>query len=303
MKRCSGLSATSSYSALLARGWCGIISDMNRQDRNGHNQRSATPLNSGVSRSVLGSLAALLALLPPETMSAPEATQPLTTNGIAVIELFHSDGCSSCPPADELVGKLALKARKQGTPIYVLSHHVDYWNRLGWKDPYSSKAATRRQRACVRALKLKAAWTPCAIINGAKLLPFRRVNATIQQALKKPALAQIAVSDLAVKDNTLTISATVTGALGDSAVYLAVVERGLVVSVSAGENKGKTLHHSATVRASVLVALPEHGPASLKAQIPADLKPSNATAIVLVQDKKTMRVLAASSTDLPPSAR
>jgi hypothetical protein len=276
---------------------------MEEHDHTDHHQRRATTLNSGVSRSVLASLTALLALLSPKAMSAPEAAEAATTNGIAVIELFHSDGCSSCPPADALVGKLALNARKRGEPIYVLSHHVDYWNRLGWKDPYSSKAATRRQSAYVQALKLKAAWTPCAIINGAKLLPFRKIDATIQQALKKPAPAQIGLSDLVVKDNTLTINATVSGAPPGSTVYLAVVERGLVVSVSAGENKGKTLHHSATVRSTVSVALPEHGPAPLKARIPADLKPANATAIVLVQDKKTMRVLGASTTDIPSPTR
>ena len=223
------------------------------------------------------------------------------SNGIAVVELFHSEGCSSCPPADDLIGKLALDSRKQKVPVYVLSHHVDYWDSLGWKDPYGSKTATARQTAYVKTLKINGIYTPCAIINGTRVMPFQNVGKTVNDELAKPSVAQISISVPAATSNELTVSVAVTHAPAGSSVYLAVVERGLVVEVRAGENKGKTMRHDNTVRSSTSAKLPANGVASLTTALPSDLKAANATVIVLVQDAATMRVLGASAVDMEPS--
>jgi len=84
-----------------------------------------------VTRSPLAALV-LLALVPPPAMPAPAP-------GVAVVELFSSEGCSSCPPADRLLARLADEARASGRPIYTLEFHVDYWDHLGWRDPYDAR--------------------------------------------------------------------------------------------------------------------------------------------------------------------
>src|ERR1044072_5005664 len=97
-------------------------------------------------------------------LSAKNATAS-TKNGFTVVELFTSEGCSSCPPADAAVAKLL---KKYDSNVYVLGYHVDYWNSLGWKDIFSNAAYTQRQKAYGRVLKLSSVYTPQIIVNGAE---------------------------------------------------------------------------------------------------------------------------------------
>ena len=85
-------------------------------------------------------------------------------DGFAVVELFTSEGCSSCPPADELVARIQKENSDQ--PVYILSFHVDYWNNLGWKDPFSSAAYSKRQKEYANRLNLQSIYTPQVIVNG-----------------------------------------------------------------------------------------------------------------------------------------
>ena len=82
------------------------------------------------------------------------------------MELFTSEGCSSCPPANALLERITQRTRKQGLRVYPLSFHVDYWNELGWKDPFSDTAYTRRQRQYGQAMALSSIYTPQMIVNG-----------------------------------------------------------------------------------------------------------------------------------------
>lgn len=98
---------------------------------------------------------------------APGLTGGLTAGrAVAVIELFTSQGCSSCPPADQLLGEIVQWAEKHSQPVYCLSFHVDYWNQLGWLDPYSSPLATKRQRWYAELWKLRRVYTPQMVVNG-----------------------------------------------------------------------------------------------------------------------------------------
>ena len=92
-------------------------------------------------------------------------TQPQVA-GFALVELFTSEGCSSCPSADQNLMRLVDEASKKKLPVYALSFHVDYWNRLGWTDPYSSKAFTDRQRTYAQVMKSDRVYTPQMIVNG-----------------------------------------------------------------------------------------------------------------------------------------
>lgn len=83
--------------------------------------------------------------------------------GFAIVELFTSEGCSSCPPADRLIDKLVTE---KGSEIYILSYHIDYWDHIGWKDPFSQAAFTNRQRQYGRHFSLESIYTPQVIVNG-----------------------------------------------------------------------------------------------------------------------------------------
>src|SRR4051812_37227565 len=98
----------------------------------------------------------------PPGEAAPAGAIP----GIAVVELFTSEGCSSCPPADELLSRLVASAAKDGRRVYPIAFHVDYWNSLGHPDPFSAKAYSERQRAYAAAMRSKQVYTPQMIVNG-----------------------------------------------------------------------------------------------------------------------------------------
>src|ERR1700733_12538487 len=108
-----------------------------------------------------GKSAEPLALLPVVSASGHPGVPAGAEPGFAVVELFTSEGCSSCPPADEVLAKIATEYKDY---VYVLGFHVDYWDRLGWKDVYSSADYTRRQQEYARAFKLSSIYTPEAVV-------------------------------------------------------------------------------------------------------------------------------------------
>jgi hypothetical protein len=180
----------------------------------------------------------LLACEPAE--SEPKKTGPL------VLELFTSQGCSSCPPADRLLATFA--ADPQLAP---LSFHVDYWNDLGWKDPYSLTAWTERQHGYARALGEPRVYTPELVIGGAVGL----VGSSTGQI--KLAIANARRPDLLAatgtwKDGALEVTAT---APADADVFVAVWEASRTVHVPRGENAGAKLSNVRIVRRLERVAV------------------------------------------------
>jgi len=201
-----------------------------------------------------GALLGGVLLLGCRTAGAPTAraaaAAPPDTAAVAVVELFTSEGCSSCPPADRLLRTLVEEARSQGRPVYALSFHVDYWNQLGWTDPYSDAAYSRRQRQYSHALGVDT-YTPQIVVNGREAMVGSRsqtVRRAIQAALAEPAPVGVT---LAVDTATapLRVDYRLDGPVPDDAdLRLAVVERGLSQSVERGENAGRTLRHANVVR-------------------------------------------------------
>src|SRR4051794_35546641 len=120
-----------------------------------------------------------------------------------VVELFTSQGCSSCPPADELLGRIARDASLRGRVI-PLAFHVDYWDHLGWRDPFSSPEWSQRQLDYVRAMRLSGAYTPQAVVGGARELigsNESQLFSAIDEASKRSAAASIAIAGNAIRLN------------------------------------------------------------------------------------------------------
>src|ERR1700757_5382922 len=160
-----------------------------------------------------------------------------------VVELFTSEGCSSCPPADALLAELA------GRPdVLALSFHVDYWDRLGWKDPFSSPAATERQQRYAELLRLATVYTPQMVVDG-RWQAVGSDHTKVQRALDaaRHTVAEVQVA-LAIGGGLAHIKLGAAGdpVLGD--VLLIGFDRRHVSAVQRGENGGRTLAHVDVVR-------------------------------------------------------
>ena len=237
-------------------------------------------------------------LLASTVLIAAGGAAPAAATPVAVVELFTSEGCSSCPPADTLLGELSTDHR---AGLFPLAFHVDYWDRLGWADPYASAASTRRQYAYAKAFGSEQVYTPQMVVNGrSEFVGSNRARAAdaIKSALKQPAAA---VVDLTAKRDgrTLTITYAVKAPAG-SVLTLAAAERGLATKVRRGENAGKTLRHENVVRAFATVPLSGEGTGRATLDLPADASPANITIVAYAQNPNTMSVLGASAAPLRP---
>lgn len=219
--------------------------------------------------------------------------------GFAVLELFTSEGCSSCPPADRLLRDLIEDSQEKDLDIYALSFHVDYWNRLGWKDPYSSSAYSERQRNYARSLQSNV-YTPQLIVNGTEeFVGSNRAKAAmaIKQALNSPQKEIDIDFDAKLLGNSLSYSYKSKGKIAPSLLNIALVESGLSQEVSRGENRGRVLKHDNVVRTfetTELDAMMGRGILS----IPKDMDLKKARIIFYVQDKGTKEIVMAKAIDL-----
>jgi hypothetical protein len=176
----------------------------------------------------------------------PQSNGESANKGVAVLELFTSEGCSSCPPADDVLRELA-----QDTNVMALSFHVTYWNRLGWRDSFSQKIFDERQYKYGEKFKADGVYTPQVVINGeTEMVGSKRkdVSKAIKNALEMPAKVQIALQKSRVGAD-IEIKYTLTGDVSkDAVLQFAVVESGFATKVKRGENGGQTLKHDNVVR-------------------------------------------------------
>ena len=174
--------------------------------------------------------------------------------GPLVIELFTSQGCSSCPPADQLLSRLAAAGTLGDRALAPLAFHVDYWNDLGWADPYSSPAWTERQRQYSRAIGDARVYTPELVVGGASGVIGSRL-AAVTEAIHGAARPALLTATAAWTRDTLTVTAT---APADADVWVAVWEDGTHTRIPRGENAGETLDGDRVVRRLERVAAAGH---------------------------------------------
>lgn len=207
-----------------------------------------------------------------------------------LVELFTSEGCSSCPPADAALARLHEKQPVPGVQLVVLSEHVTYWNNLGWRDPFSDEKFTERQERYSDRI-----YTPQAIVDG-------RVDVlgSDEAGIRKAASAAAVEPHGSVRfvqnvQNVQNAHVTATGLPphGPAQVLVAVVEDGLVSHVTKGENEGRTLSHTAVVRSLTGVGSIAASADGWSGDVPVPPKPRRL--VVFIQDRESLRVLAAGS--------
>jgi hypothetical protein len=220
-----------------------------------------------------------------------------------LLELFTSEGCSSCPPVDNWVERMDAAQPVAGAEIIVLSEHVDYWDHDGWKDPFSSSAITDRQKAYVHNLQLSDVYTPQIVVDGAfevKPADPQQTSLGLTKAAASP-MMPVRLSSAAVSGGALTghIEADGSALKKNADVFVAVALDKVQTDVLAGENNGKKLENVAVVKEMVKVGKLEKGksfdqPFSVKLWPDAD--PANLRVVAFVQESGPGKVLGAGMT-------
>jgi hypothetical protein len=253
---------------------------------------------------------ALLVLCSPFAAKTKAQTSAVDTGRKpVVVELFTSEGCSSCPPADALLQQLQQQQPVAGVEIIALEEHVDYWNHDGWTDPYSSAEWTERQQDYVAMFK-KDPYTPELVVNGRSQFvgnDGRKAELEIEKAAGGVKTeVKIAAGTPETKNSqrfTVSVGKLARNAVGDVAeVWLAVTEDGLQSSVSLGENAGHVLHHTATLRSLHKIGVADANGTSMSfagdpvVKFNSHWNPQNLRVMVFVQEKKSREILGAAST-------
>jgi hypothetical protein len=227
---------------------------------------------------------------------APPPDQPPVP---ILIELFTSEGCSSCPPVDEFVRHIDETQPVAGAQLIVLSEHVDYWDHDGWKDKYSSAQFTERQNGYVHAMNLQTAYTPQMVVDG--YIELKGSSADIEQTFAKELkVAKIPVRITSAKIDApsqlrVKIEADAPEKHG-GAVWIAVALDHAASQVSAGENSGKQLQHVAVVEELRKVGKLDKGKPfaqDIAVKLKPDTDPKNLRIIAFIQESNEGKVLGA----------
>ena len=250
--------------------------------------------------------AAAIPDLPANPQGAAQAPLAQSARRPVLVELFTSEGCSSCPPADALLLRLEKEQPVQGAEVIALEEHVDYWNQDGWMDPFSSAEWTQRQQEYV-ARSRENPYTPQMIVDGQSQFVGsgeRQAREAIQRAAQQPK-AEIALrAQKASDDRTQRVDLRVDriGELngGTAIVWLAVTEKSLESAVKADENAGRDLRHASVLRLLRKIGTADAKSSPFSSTQQLKLKPAwnveNLQIVAFIQDTRTWRILGVAAT-------
>lgn len=211
-----------------------------------------------------------------------------------LVELFTSEGCVTCPPADHLLSLLEKNQSSDAAEIITLSLHIDYWNNIGWKDPFSSPIYSQRQEIYKHKFKMNTVYTPQMVVDGAKQFVGSNsdeANKAISESAKLPK----ADVELALTQNDLKIIISDVPVHSDATVFLAIAEDNLSNKVSGGENHGRTLEHSSVVRdlkpLGRILATDGKFETITNLLLQPDWKKENLKIIIFVQENQSRKIL------------
>jgi hypothetical protein len=207
-----------------------------------------------------------------------------------VVELFTSEGCSSCPPADKLLKSLS------SDDTLVLSFHVDYWNQLGWNDSFSSEEFTIRQRQYAGLFGLNQVYTPQMIVAGESEFVGSNKKLAISalaKAKQVPSAQSVRLTVSKAEANVFNVKYYTTGATGGVLLNLAAVQKSASSKVTTGENARTNLAHVNVVRSFKSISLDTGFNGETRIEFPADLQPNAVIFVGYLQDKATGKIGAA----------
>ena len=260
---------------------------------------------------MIGAMAAFLSVglaawnAGPTGGQATGATTTMSATSPVLVELFTSEGCSSCPPADLLLTRLVKESPIHGADVITLGFHVDYWDRLGWKDRFSSAAFTERQNRYAQAWRSDQIFTPQAVIDGRTQVVGSDAAAVVQaiDAARTRPRARVALTVNGGASPTLALTITPpAGVTMSGEIWLAIAEDGLASDVKSGENANRHIEHAGVVRrldrigrlpSGLSFTLADYAP-----KLDSGWKRGALRAVVLVQDEKTRAILGVGQTTL-----
>ena len=211
---------------------------------------------------------------------------------IAVIELFTSQGCSSCPSADRLLSQTIGDARKTGKKIFALSYHVDYWNRLGWADPFSDKKYSERQSMYANAMNLRSIYTPQMIVNGSDEFVGSNeseLKSALKKTLNTKSIASFKSLTVEENENKLHVNYTLDGEFPECKINFALVSLTETTVVKHGENGGHTLTNENVVRQFISTSATSFGTITFSGS-PVPSK-NNLAVIAFVQRNNDLKII------------
>jgi len=217
--------------------------------------------------------------------------------GFAVVELFTSEGCSSCPPADELVARIQKEIKDK--PVYILAFHVDYWNRLGWKDIFSNADYSKRQKEYAGYLHLQSVYTPQIVVNGNTEFVGSEettLRNAIGNSLQTAPVSQLGLSVLKTSQNEVNLKYHTEGTEKNTVLLIALVQKWAQTKVERGENAGHTLSHVQIVRKLQRIDL-NRNDGIVNITPPAGFDQANEEVIGLLQNTSTGVIIGAARVD------
>lgn len=218
-----------------------------------------------------------------------------SAGGFAVVELFTSEGCSSCPPADQLMAR--IQKEYAGKPVYILAFHVDYWNHQGWRDVFSERDFTKRQYQYASWLNLETVYTPQAVVNGQREF-IGSQEATLKNALgialqtTSPARLHV---DAQVEPGKLKLVYQAANVPAGTLLQVALVQKLAHTMVKRGENAGRLLPHVQIVRQ--IRSFPATANGIAVVDLPQAFVSQDWEVITFLQNTRTGAITAATRTD------
>ncbi len=256
-----------------------------------------------------GFLFLLLVVIAKSRDSRPSANTADSSAIPVIVELFTSEGCSSCPPADRLLKELSEAMPIPGAEIIALEEHVDYWDHLGWKDAYSSSIFTERQNEYARKFGNSGVYTPQMIVDGhTELIGSRsgKVRETIQNSASQPKLCVHLTPVASAKRGEASFEIKISEfskltKVKEVELWVAITEKNLHTDVKSGENSGERLQHAAVVR-TIRKLDNFRGPASYLTKANFNLDSSwqlaNLSAVAFAVDKNSRNIIGATISPL-----
>jgi hypothetical protein len=245
-----------------------------------------------MNRIVILSISVMLLFFAFRNNAKEKTFQPIDNQPFILLELFTSQGCSSCPSADKLVEKTLLEAQKSGKKVFVLSYHVDYWDRLGWKDPFSQSQFTQRQYDYAKWMNSANVYTPQIVVNGQDEFvgsDSKKMAQTLSKLSDSDSKVNFKFEHIEWKNEAVNLELELSNLPKNSQLNVALVNKNTETSIPRGENEGRKLSGVNVVR--VLQKIPSM---TLKNEvtllIPKNLDKANTRIIAFLQDKNTHQI-------------